>query len=685
MSHPPIGHTPEIGARFGHYLIEQQLGAGGMGAVFLARDLRPPRQVAIKVLLGHAAQDPSFLQRFEREAAVLARLDSPHVISIYDHGQLDGWPYLVTQYAPGGDLGRLIRERGPMPPGLATRVCSQVADALVAAHAVGVIHRDVKPENVLIRDSRLEQLDRMHVYLGDFGVAHTESTGLTTAGAVAGTWNYLAPERAQGSPGSPATDIYSVGCLLWEVLTGRPPYAGSDVEVAMAHLQDPVPQLPVGDDFAARANQVIARAMAKDPSQRPATALELREEIRALAPQSVSPSFSGQAPLPRHLPGRRRWRRIALALGAFVLVGGGVAAALVLPGGSSGNEDPTPSAEPKPTDPTVEPDPPAPVDAVTGDLDGDGLGDLGYVVGSSGAARIWPSTGEAFGPPQRRADLEGDVLEGDVTGDGRSDLLDVQGTGSVLAANVFSGGPDATVSPVRAPDGYLNDVLLVADFDGDGHDDLAAAAYGEGRIELVVSLGTETGAFVDSRRWFVGGYGQGDDIALAAGDLDADGRGDVALIAFSGGTPRLRLLSSTGTGFEMRGPGTEAPGLEGSSGFLRVADLEGDDRPELVYVPRYTYDEPVKVWRPDEGFQPVPGWTVASQKYLASLAVSDLDGDGRDDLVLWADDDGPPLALAVLSRGDGFAIPRTWLRDQNLGDYGYSVGAVSDNYWYGYL
>ena len=171
---------------------------GGMGVVYAATDTRLDRRVALKLVSGQLAGDPSFVTRFQREAAVLARLDSPHIVAIFDHGEQDGTPYIATQYVGGGDLGALIAGRGALPPQLALRVCAQIAGALADAHRVGVIHRDVKPSNVLLRDPDAAEL---HAYLCDFGIAQTESEGLTTAGAIAGSWAYLAPERANGDGG----------------------------------------------------------------------------------------------------------------------------------------------------------------------------------------------------------------------------------------------------------------------------------------------------------------------------------------------------------------------------------------------------------------------------------------------------------------------------------------------------
>ena len=290
---------PRAGETFGRYRIDRELGHGGMGVVHAATDTVLDRPVALKVMAAHLAlpgvEGPDgtagheeFLRRFEREAALLARLDSPHVIGIYEAGEHDGCPFIATQLVAGGDLGALLAQRGPMPPTLTATVCAQVADALADAHAAGVVHRDVKPTNVLLRDADTTAL---HAYLCDFGIARSaEEGGLTAAGAVSGTWTYLAPECGQGREATPASDLYSVGCLLWATLTGQPPFRGSDVEVAVAHQRAPLPQLDAGGEpFLEQVNAVLRATLAKDPAQRFPDAGVLRDALLALA-QSPPPA-----------------------------------------------------------------------------------------------------------------------------------------------------------------------------------------------------------------------------------------------------------------------------------------------------------------------------------------------------------------------------------------------------------
>lgn len=624
---------PQPGDVVGHYRIDSVLGVGGMGMVFAATDLRLNRQVAVKVMLAHVATSPTFLGRFQREASVLARLDSPHVISIYDHGEQDGWPYLVTQHAAGGDLGRLLREGGPLPPPLAFRVCAQVADALAAAHAVGVIHRDVKPANVLLRDRRT---DRLHVFLCDFGVAHTETTGLTTAGAIAGTWNYLAPERASGERGTPASDLYSVGCLLFETLTGRPPYTGADVEVAMAHLQEPVPQLPGDDPLTHGVNEVLARSLAKDPAHRYGSAAEMRDALRALG-GGLTPSRPSQPPrvLGR---GRRRRRKALAATLAVALVTGGATAALLLrpdgetPAAGTGGgptTDPTPTATSTP-DPEPEP-------AVTGDVDGDGFGDFATVTYDGGWLLRSDGT-SSFAAPKPLPQARYPSVTGDVDGDGRLDVVTMDGAAPTYRVTVHLATGDAPSSLMDSPvvgDLLATETPFVADMDGDGLADVGLATLGAGRLLVVVALTREDGTLAASRRWFdgeapdgVGTYNQ-----LTVGDLTGDGRADlVHVLEPDERAPRFRLLASTGTAFEQRGEPQRVPD-ERRFATWRAGDFDGDGTDELSMSdigPEVT----VMSWAGRRFTAQVWVDELLEEFYPRQTSVVDVDGDGDDDLVV---------------------------------------------------
>ncbi|MDQ1103576.1 serine/threonine-protein kinase [Nocardioides zeae] len=270
---------PQVGDDFGPYRITDQIGHGGMGVVYAAEQAGLGRTVALKVLSPQYAAQDDYHERFVREASTLARLDSVHVIHIYDHGEQDGCLYIAMQNVRGGDLGQAIKAQGGLPVRDGATVVAQTAGALHDAHAAGVIHRDVKPSNVLLRDSS----DDLHAYLCDFGIAQGDQPGLTVAGSVAGTMGYMAPERCRGEAASPASDIYALGCVLWTTLAGRSPFAGTDVEVGLAHLNEPVPQFRETDPLARMVNAVLRRSMAKDPAARYPDAAAMRRDLRAVA------------------------------------------------------------------------------------------------------------------------------------------------------------------------------------------------------------------------------------------------------------------------------------------------------------------------------------------------------------------------------------------------------------------
>ncbi|HEY5854886.1 MAG TPA: serine/threonine-protein kinase [Aldersonia sp.] len=256
------------GSRFGRYELRSLLGRGGMGEVYIAYDTSKDRVVALKLLPPEFARNTGYEQRFRREAHAAARLQEPHVIPIHDWGEHDGVLYIDMRLVEGQDLRRLLVAQGPMPPRRAVAIVGQVASALDAAHAHGLVHRDVKPENILIGS-------RDFAYLVDFGIASDASdVALTTAGSTIGTYAYMAPERFDNEPVTGQADIYSLGCVLHEALTGSKPYPANTVSaLVMAHLTATppaasriVPGIPPALDH------VVARALAKNPQARYETA-----------------------------------------------------------------------------------------------------------------------------------------------------------------------------------------------------------------------------------------------------------------------------------------------------------------------------------------------------------------------------------------------------------------------------
>jgi len=299
------------GARLGGYRVERQLGRGGMAAVYLARDERLDRLVALKVLAPALAADQGFRTRFIRESRAAAAVDDPHIIPVFDAGDAGGVLYIAMRYVPGGDVGTIVRREGPLSPGRAAAVIGQVAAALDAAHAAGLVHRDVKPANMLA-DVRPGRAD--HVYLADFGLTRktlAASAGLTGTGQFLGTLDYVAPEQIQGRPADGRTDQYGLACAAFELLAGAPPFRREDAAAVMyAHLSDPPPPvtsrragLPPGID------PVLARALAKAPASRYSSCQEFAEALlRALgtAPPRIHPSApdepAGHEPAPDYPP-----------------------------------------------------------------------------------------------------------------------------------------------------------------------------------------------------------------------------------------------------------------------------------------------------------------------------------------------------------------------------------------------
>ncbi len=253
------------GSRFGPYQLRRLLGRGGMGEVYEAEDTRKNRIVALKLISQQFSGDPVFRARMQREAQEAGRLTEPHVVPIHDYGEIDGKLYLDMRLIDGVSLREMLKRGGALAPARAVAIISQIADALDAAHATGVTHRDVKPENILITRNDF-------AYLVDFGIARAaKDPGLTQTGLAMGTYGYMAPERFTGNPVTYRADIYSLACVLAECLTGSPPFSAESIERAVAaHLTEPAPrpsQLVPGRVPEAF-DQVIALGMAKDPDNR---------------------------------------------------------------------------------------------------------------------------------------------------------------------------------------------------------------------------------------------------------------------------------------------------------------------------------------------------------------------------------------------------------------------------------
>ena len=325
---------------FGHYQLHQLIGQGGMGEVYRAYDTKTDRIVAVKVLPPNMASDETFKARFRRESQAAAGLNDPHVVPIHRFGEIDGRLYLDMRLIEGRNLGTVLNETAqPLDPELCVKVAEQVGTALDAAHAAGLIHRDVKPSNILITD-------RDFVYLIDFGLARTAGeAGLTTAGSTLGTMAYMAPERFEGKPVDPTSDIYALTCVLYECLTGARPYPAESLEQQIAaHMTKPIPRPSTIDPKLAAFDEVIAKGMAKTPAKRYQSAGELAAAARRALNAPVRMSRSGRHSAGRAAPtGRRVSGRVLAIAGAVALVAvaGGIGLWQLRGGADRGDAQPT--------------------------------------------------------------------------------------------------------------------------------------------------------------------------------------------------------------------------------------------------------------------------------------------------------------------------------------------------------
>jgi YVTN family beta-propeller protein len=314
-----------VGTEFAGYRIESVLGRGGMGVVYLAEDARLGRKVALKLLSSELSADQRFRDRFIKESRMAAGLEHPNIVPVYEAGEHDGQLYIAMRHIPGSDLGALIEQEGPLPPTRVAAIVEQVADALDTAHERGLIHRDVKPANILVEPGR-----RDRAYLSDFGV--TKRTGsrseLTRTGQFMGTVDYVAPEQIEGKEVDGRADQYSLGCVAFECLAGRPPFAmDSEVATIYAHLQQPAPRLSsVQPALPGALDAAVATAMAKSPGDRYPTCGSLAEALRVAAEPLAEPV----AEAPRS--GRGPRRTLPLVVAGIVVLAAVVAGILFVSG-----------------------------------------------------------------------------------------------------------------------------------------------------------------------------------------------------------------------------------------------------------------------------------------------------------------------------------------------------------------
>jgi serine/threonine-protein kinase len=263
----------------GRYELHRRLGRGGMAEVFLARDQLLDRPVAVKVLFPEFATDPSFVERFRREATAAANLNHPNIVGVYDWGEAEGTYFIVMEYVDGRTLSEILRDEGPLHPDRVADVGADVAAALGFAHRNGVVHRDVKPGNVLVTQTG-------QVKVADFGIARAITANadenLTQVGTVMGTATYFSPEQARGEPVDPRSDIYSLGCVLYELLVAKPPFSGeTPVAIAYKHVQEsPVPPRHLNIELPTAIEAIVLKCLAKNPANRYPSAEDLRADLR---------------------------------------------------------------------------------------------------------------------------------------------------------------------------------------------------------------------------------------------------------------------------------------------------------------------------------------------------------------------------------------------------------------------
>ncbi|MEA2457304.1 MAG: hypothetical protein QOC95_276 [Thermoleophilaceae bacterium] len=349
----------EPGSVLGGFVIEGAAGRGGMGVVYRARQQRPERIVALKVISPELAGDPAFQDRFERESQIAAQIEHPNVIPVYAVGDEAGVLYIAMRFVVGTDLRATLTQEGRLEPQRAAAIVDQVAQALDAAHAHGLVHRDVKPSNVLVSISG----GREHVYLTDFGLSRLVegSQGVTATGGVVGTIDYIAPEQARGERVDARTDVYSLGCMFFHLLTGTVPFPlPSDVAKLYAHTAEPPPAARERvTELPAALDDVLTRAMAKNPDDRYPSAGDLGRAALAavgdgpvaggehsVATGAAAPVGSEPAPSVLDTSRRRRWPLVAGAAAVVVLA---VAIVLLVSGGDNGKPSAAGDASPAPS------------------------------------------------------------------------------------------------------------------------------------------------------------------------------------------------------------------------------------------------------------------------------------------------------------------------------------------------
>jgi eukaryotic-like serine/threonine-protein kinase len=324
----------------GRYELEELVGKGGMSSVYRAKDRLLERTVAIKLLHEHYSRDEDYVERFRREARAAAQLSHPNIVTVIDRGEDGGRQFIVFEYIDGQNLKQLVESKGRLPVRTALELGIEIGRALAFAHESGLVHRDVKPQNVLLGNG--------DVKVTDFGIARSADVqhGLTQTGTVLGTSDYIAPEQASGQHVSALSDVYSLGVVVYELLSGDPPYSGDNfLAVAMRHVNDPVPSIAaVRPDVPIRLDAALRRAMAKDPDDRFESMADFVAELESVLDGLGEPDSDRTTILPLAAPARparRRGRRRRLTpwlvlIAGLLLIGAGLGSYLALRDNDSG-------------------------------------------------------------------------------------------------------------------------------------------------------------------------------------------------------------------------------------------------------------------------------------------------------------------------------------------------------------
>jgi eukaryotic-like serine/threonine-protein kinase len=324
------------------YTVEKTLGKGGMATVELAQDTHLGRRVAVKRLFASLAGDQVFQERFFREARMAAALSHPNLVTVYDVGEEDELPYIVMEYVEGESLAELMAREGPLPPARAVDLLLQACAGLEHAHAAGLVHRDIKPQNLLVRTDGA-------VKIADFGIARTlQATQLTQVGTVLGTAAYLAPEQAAGERVTAAADIYSLGAVAYELVAGRTPYEFDSLVDLATKQRKPPPPIP---DLPAELERAVLRALAFKPEDRPPSAAVLARELAQASPEPPTeplpqPEVTAATEVMRR-PGTIHISRRALFALAGLLAVGLIALGLALAYDGDGGTTPPPQPPPR--------------------------------------------------------------------------------------------------------------------------------------------------------------------------------------------------------------------------------------------------------------------------------------------------------------------------------------------------